>query len=66
MDGCQTLDPDKNLQVTGSPFLKDLVKGFNWAIISLHCETKGVELPSHLTIKQLLLLFCSEDYLTPK
>lgn len=57
---------DGKLQVSSSPFLRDLLKGFNRARISLYCETNRVAHPSHLIVEQLLLLFYGDDFLTPQ
>lgn len=55
---------DENLHIKGSPFLRDLARGFNRSKKVQYFEEDGIALPSHLTIDQLLFLFQGDLALT--
>lgn len=51
----------ENMVVGGSPLLSDLAKGLFEGRHSLVFDNESIVLSRHLTIEQLLLLFCSEE-----
>lgn len=56
--GAEALLLDENIHIVGSPLLCDLFCGFNKARSKLLFVLEDIVLPDHLTMEQLLLLFC--------
>lgn len=48
---------DEDLHISASPFLHDLIRGFNEAKHSLCFVEDGASLPGHTSMEQILLLF---------
>lgn len=55
-----------NSMVTGSPLLCDLARGLSRGCNILCFELEGANLLVHLTVEQMLLLFCGEEVLLPQ
>lgn len=55
----------ENRSIASSPHLRDLAKGLYEGRNSLCFEGEGAILPLHLTVEQLLILFSSEQCITP-
>lgn len=55
-----------NITIHGFPLLRDLARELYVGRNALVFDNEGVVLPIHLTIEQLLIIFCSEESLTPR